>query len=100
MNKKRVMFVTVYRPIAGWKAVMYWWNDTGDLGPGGYWEPWNTGLSAFATEEAAEHDAQVWAETEGVPYVPRGGSPPGWNPGERPGPRIPPGNDPYWQTQK
>ncbi len=33
---KKANFITVYKPIAGWKAIEYWWN------PEGFWEPWQT----------------------------------------------------------
>jgi hypothetical protein len=56
-------FITVYKPIAGWKAVQYWWNP--DLG--GFWEPWQTGFCAFATKEEAVEDATFWAEAEELP---------------------------------
>jgi hypothetical protein len=57
-------FITVYKPIAGWKAVQYWWNP--DLG--GFWEPWQTGFCAFNTEQSAIDDALFWAEMEDLPF--------------------------------
>lgn len=59
-------FITVYKPIAGWKAVQYWWNSEA----GGFWEPWQTGSFAFATKEEAEKDAKFWAEADDLPYYP------------------------------
>jgi hypothetical protein len=59
-------FITVYKPIAGWKAVQYWWNPDPDLG--GFWEPWQTGICAFNTEQSAIDDALFWAEMEDLPF--------------------------------
>jgi hypothetical protein len=59
-------FITVYKPIAGWKAVMMSWNEDG------FWEPWQTGMFAFKTKAEAEVDAQMWAEAEELRYVPYG----------------------------
>lgn len=61
---KSTGFITVYKPIAGWKAVKYWWNPE----MGGFWEPWQTGDFAYATKEEAEEDAKIWAEAEDTPY--------------------------------
>lgn len=55
-------FITVYKPVAGWKAVMYWWN------PEGFWEPWDTSPFAFPNEEGAIAWGKAWAEDEGVPF--------------------------------
>jgi hypothetical protein len=57
-------FITVYEPIAGWKAIHYWWNSA----DGGFWEPWQTGMFAFATKQEAIVDAKLWAEAEELPY--------------------------------
>lgn len=57
-------WISVYQPIAGWKAIEYWWNP--DMG--GFWEPWQTGFSAWATKDEAVIDAKVWAEAEELPY--------------------------------
>jgi hypothetical protein len=65
-------YVTVYCPIAGWKAVLMWLNnEEPDLGP--FWEPWNTGFFAFATREEAVIDAKAWADAEGIPFIDDGG---------------------------
>lgn len=74
--KKGSRFITVYRPIAGWKAVMYWWNDESpDTGP--FWEPWDTSPSAFDTREEAYEDAKAWADEESCPLLEL--SQPKWN---------------------
>lgn len=67
---KPAPFITVYKPIAGWKAVMYWWNDE-DFPGHGFWEPWNTSPFAFATEAEAETFGRTWAEAEGIEFKPR-----------------------------
>ena len=58
-------YITTYYPIAGWKAIMYWWN------PEGFWEPWETSPFAFASEESAEEFGRAWAEEEGIEFCPR-----------------------------
>lgn len=73
-------FVTVYKPIAGWKAVQYWWNP--DMG--GFWEPWQTGSFAYATKEEAVEDALCWAEAEEIPFYVEGYSVPTHEPKESP----------------
>lgn len=55
-------FITVYLPIAGWKAVMLYWN------PEGFWEPWETTPIAFPTREAAVAWGKDWAEEEGIEF--------------------------------
>lgn len=67
---KTTGFITVYKPIAGWKAIQYWWNpDEEGMEP--FWEPWQTGICAWATKEEAELDAKLWAEAEEIPYLPQ-----------------------------
>ena len=63
-HKQIPSFITVYRPVAGWKSVQYWWN----LEEGGFWEPWQTAAYAFNTEEQAIADGLIWAEAEGIPF--------------------------------
>jgi len=58
-------FITVYLPIAGWKAVMYTWEE--ELG---CHTPWETGLFGHATKAEAIEEALFWAESEAVAYVP------------------------------
>lgn len=63
-------FITTYQPIAGWKAIQYWWNDQ-DIPGQGFWEPWETGMCGWATEAEAIAEAQMWADNEGLPYISR-----------------------------
>lgn len=63
MSEDKSDFITVYNPIAGWKAVHYTWNDEG------FWEPYQTGYLAFVNKEDAIKNAKAWAEAEGVRYV-------------------------------
>jgi len=64
---KSTGFITVYKPIAGWKAIQYWWNDKDSPGDG-FWEPWQTGDFAYHTKEEAIEDAKLWAESEAIPF--------------------------------
>lgn len=57
-------FVTTYQSMGGWKAVLMWFNP--DMG--GFWEPWQTGMGGYDTEENAILEAQEWAEAEGLEY--------------------------------
>jgi hypothetical protein len=57
-------YITTYLSIGGWKAVMLWWNP--DMG--GFYEPWDTGLGAYDSQELAAEEAMAWAEDEGIEY--------------------------------
>lgn len=61
-------YITVTSGMSGWFAVHVWWNAE----EGGFYEPYQTGLGRYATEQEAEIEAQSWAKTEGLPYVKRG----------------------------
>lgn len=56
-------YVTAYKSIGGYKAVHVWWN------PDGFWEPWQTGMGAYATREEANTEAREWAEAEEMRFV-------------------------------
>ena len=58
------MWISVYQPISGWKAIQYWWNPE----MGGFWEPYQTGMFAHADKADAILDAEAWAEAEELPY--------------------------------
>lgn len=64
-DHKSTGFISIYKPIAGWKAIQYWWNP--DMG--GFWEPYQTGMCAWNTQTEAELDAKLWAEAEEIPYM-------------------------------
>ena len=55
-------YVTVYKPVAGWKAILVWWN------PEGFWEPWDTSYFAYGTKAEAMVYARDWAQQEGIEY--------------------------------
>lgn len=59
------MWIGVYQPISGWKAIQHWWNPDMD----GFWEPWQTGMSPHATREKAVTEAKFWAMCEDLPFV-------------------------------
>lgn len=63
-------FISVYEPVAGWKAIKYWWNDE-DFPGEGFWEPWATSDYAYDTEAEAEAVAKKWAKDEGLEFKPR-----------------------------
>jgi len=56
-------FITVYKPMAGYKAVHYWWNE--ELG--GFHEPWNTGYFGYPDVTGAIEEAITWAGAEELP---------------------------------
>jgi len=55
-------FITVYKPIAGWKAQLLVVNDDG------FFEPWNTSYFAYPTKEEAIAYGKEWAEAEGIEF--------------------------------
>jgi hypothetical protein len=70
-SENKESYITVYESVSGWKAIQIWWNEP----DGGFWEPWQTGMGAYATPEGAEEEARGWAEAEGLRYIPRGAKP-------------------------
>lgn len=58
------IFVTIYLPVAGWKAVMYCRDEEMEMH-----EPWSTSDFAWSTPQEAESYAMEWAEAEEVEYV-------------------------------
>lgn len=67
-DHKRTGFIDIYLPIAGHKAIQYWWNNE-DKTLGGFWEPWETDICAFRTEKEAYASAKAWAEADNLPYI-------------------------------
>ena len=65
MSTEHKPYITTYEPIAGWKAVLLTWNKDG------YYEPWQTGMCGYATEEEAIQEAKGWAVAEEIEYVER-----------------------------
>ena len=57
-------FISVYMPIAGWKAIMYAVDDE----CGGHHTPWATGEWAYGTKEEAILNAKAWAEAEDLEF--------------------------------
>lgn len=62
-------FITVTHGMSGYFAVHMWWNNTGEGGLPGFWEPYNTGIGRYRTKEEAAVEAKEWAEAEGTRYV-------------------------------
>lgn len=52
-------WVTVYKPIAGWKAVLMDQEDG----------PMQTGMQGYETKEEAIAEAKHWAECEELPLI-------------------------------
>ena len=65
VNETKEMFITTYKPIAGWKCLMYVWDEDG------FWDVQQTGFFGYKTEEEAIQEAFSWCLSEEVPYVPR-----------------------------
>jgi hypothetical protein len=57
-------YVTVYKPVAGFKAVLLSKDDECD----GMHTPWQTGMWAFGKRIDALGDAIMWADAEDVPF--------------------------------
>jgi hypothetical protein len=64
-------YVTTYESVGGFKAVQIWLHPAEDGLPA-FWEPYETGLGAYASHEAAEVEAREWAASEGLDFVPHG----------------------------
>lgn len=56
-TKKEEIYITVYNPICGWKAVLMSSTEG----------PIQTGFFAFKTREEAVKDALYWGECEEIP---------------------------------
>ena len=59
-------FVTTYKPIAGWKAVLLTWDEECNC-----FTPENTSYFGHATEIDAVRDAKEWARSEEIPFIAR-----------------------------
>jgi hypothetical protein len=57
-------YVTIYRPVAGFKAVLMSKDEDCD----GRHTPWNTGMWAFGKRIDAIGDALLWADGEGIDF--------------------------------
>ena len=62
-------FITTTQGMKAWFAVHVWWN------PEGFWEPYDTGLGRYLTEEEAIVEARIWATMSGIEYKPRNSPP-------------------------
>lgn len=61
-------YVTTTSGMSGHFAVMLWWNDKDLIGGLGFWEPLETGLGRYETQEQAAAEGRIWAEAEGVEF--------------------------------
>ena len=61
-NTRPHTYISVYMPIAGWKAIMY----KVDKDCGNRHTPWTTSDNAFNTKAEAVSEAKSWAEEEGL----------------------------------
>lgn len=76
-------FITTQKLGSGWAAVHFWWNTEDypetwkaeGLGDMGFWEPMQSGIGRYATEQEAELEARHWAEDEGIRFLARGEQP-------------------------
>lgn len=57
-------YVTITKGMRGYFAVLMWWNEK----DGGFWEPYQSGIGSYETVDAAEPEAETWANLEGVEY--------------------------------
>lgn len=57
-------FIYVTHGISGYFAVNMWWN------PDGFFEPGQTGLHRYDTQEFAIREAIHWATVEEIPFFP------------------------------
>ncbi len=59
------VFISVYMPVAGWKAIMLAVDDK----CGGDHTPHGTGYFAYRTKAAAIREAKNWAKDEEIPFI-------------------------------
>lgn len=59
--------ITVTKGLAGFFAVMIWWNAEK---PPGFAEPWDSGVGRYPLQKDAIAEAVEWAKREGIPYYP------------------------------
>lgn len=64
MIDRKPSYITVMSSMGGWKALLLTWNPD----HGGFYEPYQTGLGAYATREEAVSEAKWWAENEGLEF--------------------------------
>ena len=58
-------YISVYRSIGGWKAVLLTWNEELQ-----FYEPWQTSvMGGFASKEEAIEDGKNWARHEEIQFV-------------------------------
>lgn len=67
MTRSRNHYITIYKSITGWKAVM---RAEYEDSPG-VWFPDNvqTGLGAYSNPEDAREEGKRWAKEEEIPFV-------------------------------
>ena len=58
--------IQVSKGMAGWFAVMIWWNPT----LGGFAEPYTIGDGRYAMQTDAIAEAERWSEETGLPFYP------------------------------
>lgn len=69
MTESHDSYITVTSGMAGWFAVLMWWNPEEHFSNGdGFWEPWETGFGRYGTKEEAIAEAKAWAESEEMEY--------------------------------
>lgn len=59
-------YISVYKSLVGWKAVMVVWDEDDDI-----WEPYQTGVGFYETEREALKEARAWARDEGIRLSPK-----------------------------
>jgi len=68
-EQDRRPFITTTKGMAGWFAVHMWWNDTGEHGLAGFWEPYESGVGRYLTEVEAEVEGRAWAAADEIRYL-------------------------------
>lgn len=61
-SQDKTPFITTSLLGSGHAAICLWWN------PDGFWEPWQTGIGRYATQDEAVTEAKYWAEAEDLKY--------------------------------
>jgi len=62
-------FITVTKGMSGYFAVQMWWNTQDHPDLGGFWEPWDTGMGRYPSQQEAIQEAKEWADAECIRFV-------------------------------
>lgn len=68
----KAKYITTTKGMAGYFAVMLWWNTETLSISDGFWEPYESGIGRYVTIEEAAAEGIEWAKCEGLKFIPSG----------------------------